>query len=104
MTYSHQTIARFTRIITVLLACMLPIGAIMLLYWVRDMTKRLGLIACFTGVFSISMNIFTMATLSEIFAATAAYVHHCNLRNKYRLTEYRFAAVLVVFLSATNGV
>ncbi|KAI1413409.1 hypothetical protein F5Y13DRAFT_189317 [Hypoxylon sp. FL1857] len=86
VTYSHQAIVRFTRSLTVFLACMLPIGAIIFLYTVEDMTKRLTVIACLTGVFSVSMNVFTMATLSEIFAATAA-----------------FAAVLVVFLGAANG-
>ncbi|KAI1079385.1 hypothetical protein F5B20DRAFT_571101 [Whalleya microplaca] len=72
VTYSHKSIARFTQAITVLLACMLPIGAIVLLYSVENITTRLGIIACLTGVFSISMNMFTMATLPEIFAATAA--------------------------------
>ncbi|KAI0381477.1 hypothetical protein F5Y04DRAFT_281007 [Hypomontagnella monticulosa] len=86
VTYPHRTIARITRVITVSLACMLPVGAIVLLYTVEDMTMRLIVIAALTGVFSISMNVFTMATLSEIFAATAA-----------------FAAVQVVFLGAANG-
>ena len=51
---------------------MLPIAAIMLLNSVDDMSKRLNIIACLTGLFSISMNVFTMASLAEIFAATAA--------------------------------
>ncbi|OTA95203.1 hypothetical protein M434DRAFT_69820 [Hypoxylon sp. CO27-5] len=78
VTYSHHAITRFTRTLTVFLACMLPIGAIVLLYTVENMTKRLTVIACLTGIFSVSMNVFTMATLSEIFAATAAYVHQYN--------------------------
>lgn len=70
--YSHRSIALFARTITVLLACMLPIVAIMLLNSVDDMSKRLNIIACLTGLFSICMNVFTMASLAEIFAATAA--------------------------------
>lgn len=72
MTYRHRSITLFSRTVTVLVACMLPIAAIMLLHSVRDMSRRLDIIACLTGLFSVSMNIFTMATLSEIFAATAA--------------------------------
>ncbi|OIW23860.1 hypothetical protein CONLIGDRAFT_718817 [Coniochaeta ligniaria NRRL 30616] len=86
ITYSHRYIAFFTRTFTVLIACMLPIAAIMLLNSVDEMSKRLNIIACLTGLFSVCMNIFTTATLPEIFAATAA-----------------FAAVLVVFLSANGG-
>jgi len=70
--YSHQHIAKFTRTVTVLIACMLPIASIMLLNSVEEMQKRLYIIACVTSLFSMSMNIFTMATLPEIFAATAA--------------------------------
>ncbi|KAK5656866.1 hypothetical protein OQA88_4415 [Cercophora sp. LCS_1] len=70
--YSHRRIESFTRSLTVLIACMLPIAAMMLLNSVEDMKKRLNIIAGLTGLFSVTMNIFTMATLPEIFAATAA--------------------------------
>jgi hypothetical protein len=72
ITYSYRRIARFTRTVTILIASMLPIAAIMLLNSVDEMSKRLNIIACLTGLFSVSMNILTMATLPEIFAATAA--------------------------------
>ncbi|KAI1640571.1 hypothetical protein F4809DRAFT_637379 [Biscogniauxia mediterranea] len=85
VTYPHRVIVRFTRTITVFLACMFPVVAIVILYTVADTKTRLGIIAGLTGFFSISMDIFTMATLPEIFAATAA-----------------FAAVLVVFIGS-NG-
>ncbi|KAI5924173.1 hypothetical protein F4810DRAFT_666068 [Camillea tinctor] len=83
--YPHRVVARLTRTITVFLACMLPVISIAILYTVSDTKTRLGIIAGLTGFFSISMDIFTMATLPEIFAATAA-----------------FAAVLVVFIGS-NG-
>jgi hypothetical protein len=62
----------FTQMFTVLIACSLPIAAIVLLYSVKNMTTRLGIVAASTGLFSISMNLLTMATLQEIFGATAA--------------------------------
>ncbi|KAI0439537.1 hypothetical protein F4803DRAFT_553988 [Xylaria telfairii] len=85
VTYTHRTIARSTRAFTVLIACTLPIAGIVVLYNVHDMVTRLGIIAALTGVFSTSMSILTMASLPEIFSATAA-----------------FAAVLVVFIGSTN--
>ncbi|KAI0184977.1 hypothetical protein EV127DRAFT_515707 [Xylaria flabelliformis] len=85
VTYTHRSIARFTQAFTVLIACTLPIAAIVVLYNVHDMATRLGIIAALTGLFSTSMSILTMASLQEIFAATAA-----------------FAAVLVFFLGSTD--
>jgi hypothetical protein len=70
--YSYGAIVAFTRTLTVLLACMLPVGSIVVLYSVQDMAKRLGLVAGLTGLFSMSMALFTMATLADIFQATAA--------------------------------
>jgi hypothetical protein len=51
---------------------MLPVGSIIILYSVRDMEKRLGIMAGLTGLFSICMALLTMATLAEVFQATAA--------------------------------
>ncbi|KAI0206579.1 hypothetical protein F4808DRAFT_454500 [Astrocystis sublimbata] len=86
VTYSHKSISRFTQAFTVLIASTLPIAAIVVLYSVHDMVTRIGIIAASTGLFSTSMSLLTMASLQEIFAATAAY-----------------AAVLVVFLGTTDN-
>ncbi|KAJ3566914.1 hypothetical protein NPX13_g6961 [Xylaria arbuscula] len=86
VTYTHRSIARFTQAFTVLIACTLPIAAIIILYFVHDMPTRLGIIATLTGLFSTSMSMLTTASLQDIFAATAA-----------------FAAVLVFFLGSTNA-
>ncbi|KAI1111978.1 hypothetical protein F5Y14DRAFT_453427 [Nemania sp. NC0429] len=72
VTYTHRSIARFTQAFTVLIACTLPIAAIVVLYNVHNMATRIGIIAALTGLFSTSMSILTMAALQEIFAATAA--------------------------------
>ncbi|KAJ8131005.1 hypothetical protein O1611_g2619 [Lasiodiplodia mahajangana] len=85
VTYTHRSIARSTRVFTVLIACTLPITAIIILYNVHDMPTRLGIIAALTGLFSTLMSLLTTASLQDIFAATAA-----------------FAAVLVFFLGSTG--
>ena len=72
VTYPYRRIALFTRAVTVLVACMLPIAAIMVLHRVEDMSTKLYIIAFLTGTFSVSMNCITTATLPEIFQATAA--------------------------------
>ncbi|TGJ86842.1 hypothetical protein E0Z10_g1880 [Xylaria hypoxylon] len=84
VTYTHRSIARFTQAFTVLIACTLPVAAIVILYIVENTATRLGIIAILTGLFSTSMSLLTMASLQEIFSATAA-----------------FAAVLVFFLGST---
>ncbi|KAI1168059.1 hypothetical protein F5B18DRAFT_647281 [Nemania serpens] len=72
VTYTHRSIARFTQAFTVLIACTLPVAAIVILYIVENMATRLGIIAILTGLFSTSMSLLTTASLQEIFAATAA--------------------------------
>lgn len=53
---------------------MLLIGAIVVLYLVKDMSKRLGIVAAFTGGFAASLGLLTNARRAEIFGATAAWV------------------------------
>ncbi|KAI1180525.1 hypothetical protein F4777DRAFT_597335 [Nemania sp. FL0916] len=86
VTYRLKSIRRFTRVLTVLTAPTLPVAGIVILYIVKNMAVRLGIIAILTSLFSLSMSLLTMASLQEIFAATAA-----------------FAAVLVVFLGSTTS-
>jgi hypothetical protein len=51
---------------------MLPIIATVVLYFVHNMGKRLGIIAAFTALFSLALALLTRATMQEVFAATAA--------------------------------
>ncbi|KAH8803659.1 hypothetical protein F5884DRAFT_681882 [Xylogone sp. PMI_703] len=83
--YSDTGIVRFTKIITMAVASLLPIISIVILYVVRNMTARLGIVASFTAFFSVCMGVATKASMEDIFAATAA-----------------FAAVQVVFVGTTN--
>lgn len=83
---SDQRIARFVAILSIILAAVLLIGAIVSLYVVKSPNKKLGMIAAFTVIFASSIGILTNARRAELFAATAAY-----------------AAVLVVFVSGNLG-
>jgi hypothetical protein len=70
--YSVGAILRLTRAATTVAACMLPIISIVLLYVIESMTKRLGIIAAFTALFSFALAFMTSAGMADIFAATAA--------------------------------
>jgi hypothetical protein len=65
-------IARFVNILSILVAAMLLIGAIIGLYAVQSPKKRLGMIATFTIVFAAGVGLLTNARKPELFAATAA--------------------------------
>jgi hypothetical protein len=81
-------VQRVVAIVNVLVASILIIGAVVGLYKLRNQSDRirLGSIAAFTALFSISLALLTNARRAEIFAATAAYT-----------------AVLVVFISGDLG-
>ncbi|CEI70553.1 hypothetical protein FVEN_g952 [Fusarium venenatum] len=83
---SGKRIATFISCLSILLAALLLIGAIVILYNVKSHNLKLGLIALFTILFSASIGLLTNARRAEVFGATAAY-----------------AAVLVVFVSGDLG-
>jgi hypothetical protein len=80
--FSESRIAFAVAALSVLLAAILLVGAIVNLYLVQSNLKRLGLIGVYTGMFAGSVGILTNARRAELFVSTAAY-----------------AAVLVVFVS-----
>ncbi|KAF4853530.1 hypothetical protein CGCSCA4_v002346 [Colletotrichum siamense] len=80
--YEERSISIAVAVISTLIAATLLIGSITGLYFAKNDTAKLGLIAFFTAVFALSVGITTNARRAEIFAGTAAY-----------------AAVLVVFVS-----
>ncbi|KAG0650167.1 hypothetical protein D0Z07_2935 [Hyphodiscus hymeniophilus] len=80
-TYFH----RIANILGTLVSSLIPIAAIIILSFVRNMTARLGIVCAFTAVFSICLGLVTEAKRFENFAATAA-----------------FASVQVVFVGSTN--
>lgn len=80
--YNESTVSSAVVVISTLIAAILLIGSITGLYFAKNDTAKLGLIAFFTALFALSIGLTTNARRSEIFAGTAAY-----------------AAVLVVFVS-----
>lgn len=74
------------RILVTVLASMLPILAILVLYFVRPTLDRIAVAIGFTAFVGLFLIIFTSASIKEVFGATAA-----------------FAAVVVVFIGSANG-
>ncbi|KAF2094721.1 hypothetical protein NA57DRAFT_45802 [Rhizodiscina lignyota] len=83
--YTDSKISSFAALIGAVIASLLPVLAIVVLYFVTEMGKRLGLVAAFTAVFSICLWFLTEGRLIEVFSATAA-----------------FSAVQVVFISTNT--
>lgn len=83
--YSDSKIAKVAGFFGTVLSCLLPVLAIVILYMVNGMSKRLGLVGLFTAIFSACLWFMTDGRLVEIFSGTSA-----------------FAAVQVVFISAST--
>ena len=70
--YKESRILAFTNIVGTVLASLVPMSAMLGLYFVGSMTLRLAVVAIFTVLFSTTLAIFTRARRIEIFTATAA--------------------------------
>jgi hypothetical protein len=68
-------IVRFVNVISISMAAILLIGAIIGLYVVQSPKKRLGMMATFTILFGIGVGLLTNVRKLELFAATAACVN-----------------------------
>jgi hypothetical protein len=84
--YENSHVIRTVAVLSMILAAILLIGAIVNLYFVSNLKAILGLVAMYTTLFASSVALCTNARRAEVFAATAAY-----------------AAVLVVFVSGNLG-
>ncbi|KAH8165634.1 hypothetical protein CIB48_g2605 [Xylaria polymorpha] len=71
--YSHKGVIRFSTLLGTVVASLLPIGSIVVLYSLSNMTTRLALIGVFTAIFSLGLGIFTNGRMVDIFSATAAF-------------------------------
>jgi len=58
--------------LSILLAAILLVGAVVALYLIQSNLKRLGLIGGFTALFALAVGVLTNAKRGEIFASTAA--------------------------------
>jgi len=72
--YHDSTLLRVTFWITSILASLLPIASIAILYFVKSMAARLGIIAAFNLILSLCLTAFTTAKRTDVFAVAAAYV------------------------------
>ena len=70
--YHKKHLEMPAEILSTALSALLPVAAIVVLYLVQNMAKRLAIIAVFTVMFSIGLVLMAAATRSENFAATAA--------------------------------
>ncbi|VUC29070.1 unnamed protein product [Clonostachys rosea] len=70
--YRNNGAIRVVRGAKTLVACMIPILGIVVLYYVKHQGARLGVIAAFTAIFSVTLSTFTPAAIKDIFSATAA--------------------------------
>ncbi|KAF2186251.1 hypothetical protein K469DRAFT_706921 [Zopfia rhizophila CBS 207.26] len=85
--FEDSTIFRITSWITSIAASLIPIGSIVVLYYVNSMLARLGIIAAFNLLISACLSTCTNAKRAEVFGVTAA-----------------FAAVQVVFVGTDKTV
>jgi hypothetical protein len=84
--YKNKHVVRTVATISMVIAAILLISAIISLHVVTNSNAKLGLVAMYTLLFALSVGTLTNARRAEVFAATAAY-----------------AAVLVVFVSGDLG-
>jgi hypothetical protein len=77
--YEDTKVLRITYYITSMLASLIPIASITVLYCIRSMPARLGVISVFNVFVSICLIAFTNAKRAEVFAITAAYVSRSHL-------------------------
>jgi hypothetical protein len=70
--YSDHTIFRIAAFVGTIVASLLPVSAIVVLYFITAMGTRLGLVGTFTAVFSICLWFMTDGRLIEVFSATSA--------------------------------
>ena len=67
----QETLTRPSFILSTMLSSLLPVLAIVVLYLVHNMARRLAVLAGFSALFSVGMVTLTSAKRGEIFAATS---------------------------------
>ena len=70
--HSQTTTLRIARVISLALASLLPLASIVILYYVKSMPKRLGIVGFFTAAFSTILGLVTNGELVAVFAASSA--------------------------------
>jgi uncharacterized membrane protein YccC len=70
--YDDTLLATTLRVITTVVASLLPICSIILLYFVQSDINKLCLIVTASGFFAMALALMTNARMIEVFAATSA--------------------------------
>jgi hypothetical protein len=71
--YNDSIIVWIGNVLSTVVASMLPLGSIVILYFVTSNGLRLTIIAILSACFSLALAVLTTARKIEIFAATSAY-------------------------------
>ncbi|TQN71770.1 hypothetical protein CSHISOI_03730, partial [Colletotrichum shisoi] len=71
--YDSRKIQRFSDVVVGALSASIPTVAILVLYFVHNMTHRIGIVIVFTFIFSVAFSTITGAKKAEVFAAIAAF-------------------------------
>jgi len=72
--YQDKRIDQFMRLVTVTLACGLPVASIFVLHFIVNQTVRLAIVLAMSVAFALCMALMTTAKTHEIFGATSTYV------------------------------
>ena len=70
--YSDRAIFKFSSVVATVTSSVFPVLGVIILFFVKDLLARIGIIAALTAVFSFCLAIVGKARKVEIFAATAA--------------------------------
>jgi len=70
--YDETTLGIIVRVITTVIASILPLCSVVVLDVVQTNGLRLGIIVILTALFSLALSLMTSARKIEIFAATCA--------------------------------
>ncbi len=71
--YPTETVTLIVSILGVIVSAALLVGAIVVLYFVKPMKIRLGIVGGFVLLFAGSLALLTNAKQIEVYGATAAY-------------------------------
>ncbi len=70
--YRNSKLTRIARALATVVASIMPVIAILILFFIKSILKRIYVMIGFTFVFGAAISYLTPAKLVEVFAATAA--------------------------------
>lgn len=70
--YEDTRLTAISNAVGVIFASVVPTTSVLVLYFIKNMLVRIGLLVVFTAVFAVALTVFTKARNIEIFSAIAA--------------------------------